>query len=134
MITLKHYYRHLYYQQEQQWIEALEKRSLGPDQLVAVSKSYGMSELLMVRETFKMPIMIMLYTVLVISACFHAFNGLWTFFITWGATLSVKSQRMMRTISTVLMFLVAFLGLACYLGNILDQLETIGRYGCRKKR
>lgn len=105
------------YDQDRQWIEALEQRPIGADQLIAVSKSYGMAELLMVRDTFKIPIMLVLYTVLVISACFHAFNGLWTFLITWGVSLSVKSQRLTRIFSTVLMFLVGFLGLAAIWGT-----------------
>lgn len=105
------------YNQEKKWIKALGHRPVGPDQLIAVSDSYGMAELLMVRETFKMPMMLFLYTVLVISSCFHAFNGLWTFLITWGITLSAKSQRVARSLSTVLMLMIAFLGLAAIWGT-----------------
>lgn len=105
------------YRQEGEWVAALEKRPLQEEQVVAISKSYGIAELLMVRETFKQPIMLILYTVLVISTCFHAFNGFWTFLITWGVSLSVKSQRFARKISTALMLLIAFLGLAAIWGT-----------------
>lgn len=100
-----------------EWVEALETHPLDPNQLLAVTKDFGTAELLMVRDTFKMPIMLVLYTLLVISACFHAFNGLWTFCITWGVTLSPRSQNVMRKISTSLMILIGFLGLAAIWGT-----------------
>jgi succinate dehydrogenase / fumarate reductase, cytochrome b subunit len=80
--------------------------------LAAVAKDFGTAELLMVRETFKSPLMILIYTILVLAACFHAFNGLWTFMITWGVVLSESAQRMMLKGTTFLMFLVTFFGLA----------------------
>lgn len=99
-------------QQQQSFISALERRPLKSGQVVAVAPDFGTAELLMVRETFKMPVMIVLYTILVLSACYHGFNGLWTFMITWGVTLTQRSQKIMRHISTVLMVMVAFLGLS----------------------
>lgn len=103
--------------QQQDWLNALNKYSLQAGQLLAVSKDFGTAELLMVRETFKMPSMIFLYTVLVLSACFHAFNGLWTFCITWGLTLSEASQNKMKKVAFLLMFVVTFLGLATIWGT-----------------
>lgn len=103
--------------QQPEWRSALEKRPLAPHQMMAVAKDFGTAELLMVRETFKMPLMLILYTVLVLSACFHAFNGLWTFCITWGVTLSVNSQKNMRRVAIFLMFAIGFLGLAAIWGS-----------------
>jgi len=103
--------------QEQHWVNALERRPLDAHQLVAVSKSFGMAELLMVRNTFKNPWMILLYTLFVGFACFHAFNGLWTSFIRWGITLSEYSQDLMRKVSWFLMLLIGFLGLAAIWGT-----------------
>jgi succinate dehydrogenase / fumarate reductase cytochrome b subunit len=71
----------------------------------------GSAIFLMVRETFKSPIMVILYSIFVIVACYHAFNGLWTFMITWGITLTRRSQRRMRTITNVLMTITTILGL-----------------------
>lgn len=105
------------YHQQENWTKALQSETLSSGELMAVAPSFGVSELLMVRETFKMPIMLILYTVLVLSACFHAFNGLWTFMITWGVTLSVHSQNVMRIIAWGLMGLIAFLGLAAIWGT-----------------
>jgi succinate dehydrogenase / fumarate reductase cytochrome b subunit len=98
--------------QQQAFISALERRPLKPGQVIAVAPDFGTAELLMVRETFKMPVMIALYTIFVLSACYHGFNGLWTFMVTWGVTLTQHSQKIMRHISTLLMLLIAFLGLS----------------------
>lgn len=105
------------HEQRLNWLEAVEKRPLKKGQVIAVTKNYGTAELLMVRETFKMPLMLALYTLFVLSACFHGFNGLWTFMITWGVTLTESSQRLMRILSTALMCLVAFMGLAAIWGT-----------------
>ena len=104
-------------EQQRQWVKALEQRPLEPGQLLVVANNFGTAELMMVRETFKMPAMLFLYTVFVLSACFHGYNGLWTFMISWGATLSVASQRLMRVITNAIMFLIAFLGLAAIWGT-----------------
>lgn len=105
------------YEQRLDWIQAVRKRPLKEGQVIAVTDTFGMAELLMVRETFKMPLMLALYTIFVLSACFHGFNGLWTFMISWGVALNESSQRIMRTISTGLMVLVASMGLAAIWGT-----------------
>lgn len=99
-------------EQERSWLHALEKRPLKDGELMAVSDSFGTAELLMVRDTFKTPLMIVLYTLLVLATCFHAFNGLWTFMISWGVTLTQRAQAWMRMVTTILMVGVAGLGLA----------------------
>lgn len=81
-------------------------------QISALSPDFGTAVLLMVRDTFKSPLMIFLYTIFVLAATFHAFNGLWTFMITWGITLTANSQRLMRKCAVTLMVLLSFLGLA----------------------
>lgn len=104
-------------QEEKLWLETLEKRQLKNGQVVAIVDNFGLASLLMVRETFKQPIMVALYTGLVLATCFHAFNGLWTFMISWGVTLTERSQRGMRTLATALMVFVTFLGLVAIWGN-----------------
>lgn len=98
--------------QEKQWIEALEKRPLSAGQAIAVTKDFGTAELLMLRETFKMPIMLVLYTVFVLAACYHGFNGIWTFLIKWGIALTPKIQSIMIKISVVIMVVIGSLGLS----------------------
>lgn len=99
-------------QEQHAYVEALETLPLKPGQVIAVAPDFGTAELLMVRETFKMPIMMVLYTLFVLSACYHGFNGLWTAMISWGVTLSQASQRLMRYICVTLMIGVSFLGLS----------------------
>lgn len=100
------------FDQQKKWLQALEFPLLNEGKVVAVTKSFGLAELLMVRDTFKMPIMLALYTIFVLSACYHGFNGLWTFMISWGITLSETSQKIMLKIATVLMVIVTFWGLS----------------------
>jgi succinate dehydrogenase / fumarate reductase cytochrome b subunit len=99
------------------WVEALRRKPVDTHQVVAVSKDFGTASLLIVRDTFKSPFMVALYSLFVLIACYHAFNGLWTFLITWGVTLTEKSQRLALVLSTSLMVLVAFLGLAAAIGT-----------------
>lgn len=80
--------------------------------IIAEANSFGTALLLVVRETFKSPLYCVLYTIFVLSSCFHASNGLWTFCITWGLTLNESSRVLMRRISNGLMALLAFFGCA----------------------
>lgn len=91
---------------------ALQEWPLKEDQRVIVAPSFGVAELLVVRDTFKSPLMMLLYTGLVLAACFHGFNGLWTFMISWGITLTARSQQGMRACAVFLMVLVTLLGFA----------------------
>lgn len=104
--------RHQAIKQELEWLKALQKHSLNKGELMAVSDNFGTAELLMLRNTFKVPIMLVLYTLLVLTTCFHAFNGLWTFMISWGVTLTQKSQDLMRALSIMLMVFIGGLGLS----------------------
>lgn len=108
--------------QKENWISALERENVQEHQLIAVSPSFGVIELLLVRRIFKSPLMIFLYTGLVLATCFHAFNGLWTAMITWGITLTARSQMLMRSCAIVLMVLVSFLGLTAIWGTYLFNL------------
>lgn len=99
------------------FVEALEVKPLKKGQVIAVANEFGTAVLLSVRETFKSPLMLVLYTLFVLSACFHAFNGLWTFMITWGISLTSRSQMKMRWLANGLMVLIAFLGLAAIWGT-----------------
>lgn len=103
--------------QELIWLSQLEKFHLRNDQAIIVAKSFGVAELMMVRDTFKNPIMIILYSGLVLAACFHGFNGLWSFMINMGITLNAHAQRVMQTIAVFLMVIVTFMGLIAIWGT-----------------
>lgn len=81
-------------------------------EVMGVSTSFGKIELLMVRDTFKSPLMMILYSIFVIFACFHAFNGLWTGLIKWGVTITYQSQMWMLKIAWGIMGAVMLLGLS----------------------
>lgn len=101
------------------WKVLLHEDFVNPGKLKAETLSFGIAELLSVRDTFKMPLMAILYTLFVFAATFHGFNGLWTFCITWGLTLTEKSQKLMRKITTVMMGIITFLGLSAIWGTYL---------------
>ncbi len=98
-------------EQQRGWVDALHHMPINETQVLAAAKNFGTAELLIVRETFKNPLMMVLYTLFVLAACYHAFNGLWTCLITWGVILTAASQKAMKKVSVALMVLVAFLGL-----------------------
>lgn len=100
-----------------QWIAAATKKSLKQGEVMAISPNAGTAFLLILRQTFKSPLMVILYTILVVATCYHAFNGIWTSMITWGVTLSRRSQRRMRSVTTFFMILVTCLGLLSIWGT-----------------
>ncbi len=105
-------------------VRALKGFSLKEGQVVASCPEFGTASLLSVRDTFKNPIYVFFYTIFVLSAAFHAFNGLWTFLISWGIVLRVASQKTMGKFAVGLMILVAFLGLMAIWGTYLLNLRN----------
>lgn len=112
------------YQQKIAWVEMLEKQKIASNEVVAVAKKFGTASLLTVRDTFKSPAYAVLYTIFVLSACFHGFNGLWTFCITWGLIVKAAAQKRATKWAWGLMVIVAFLGLAAIWGTYWLNLKT----------
>lgn len=112
------------YKERLLWSKKLNDFHLKDKQVLAVAENFGVAELLMVRDVFKSPIMMFLYTGLVIAACFHGFNGLWTFMIRWGFTLTARAQFWMKRVSLFLMVLISFLGLAAIWGTYWINLKS----------
>ena len=111
-------------EQEQEWLKAVESRPLSEGQVVAVTKDFGTAELLVVRETFKWPFMMALYTIFVLAAVYHGYNGMWTFLITWGFTLTPRSQDLSRKFTNLLMLAIGFMGLIAIWGSYWINLKT----------
>ncbi len=105
------------YEDQVNWVERLESHHLMQGEVVAASTDFGIATVLAVRDTFKNPIYCTLYTIFVLAACFHAFNGFWTFLITWGWVLKMAAQRAWVTVAIVLMLVILFLGLAAIWGT-----------------
>jgi succinate dehydrogenase / fumarate reductase cytochrome b subunit len=112
------------YEQKVAWVRMLEKQKVGLTQVVAVAPDMGTAMLLAVRDTFKSPLYVGLYTIFVLAACFHAFNGFWTFLITWGVVLKVSAQKGALKLAWGFMALVAFLGLAAIWGTYFLNLKA----------
>ncbi|NGX61794.1 MAG: Succinate dehydrogenase cytochrome b558 subunit [Chlamydiae bacterium] len=100
-----------------EWMEAARKKRLKKGKVLAVSPNAGGAFFLSVRETFKSPLMVILYSIFVVTAAYHGFNGLWTFCISWGLTLTRRSQRVARFITTLLMGVVMLMGLVSIWGT-----------------
>ncbi len=106
------------------FLDALLKQKLKKDEVIAVTDSFGTASLLLVRDTFKSPLYVGLYTIFVLAACFHAFNGFWTFLITWGVVLRLAAQKTMVNFAIGLMVLISFLGLAAIWGTYFLNLKS----------
>ncbi len=87
------------------------------EEVVATAPTPGKAMLLMVRETFKSVWMSVLYSVFVLAAAFHAFNGFWTSLITWGVLLSYRSQKAVLPMCWMGVAVLSFLGLAAIWGS-----------------
>lgn len=102
---------------QQKWLKAAESKPLKSNQVIAVAPSPGVAFLLNIRETMRDPWMISLYSIFVIIAVYHAFNGLWTASIVWGVTLTARSQLLMKRLAILFMIVLGFLGLAAVWGT-----------------
>jgi succinate dehydrogenase / fumarate reductase cytochrome b subunit len=114
-------------QQRQQviaWQDALERWHLTDKERVAVTKDFGTATLLMVRDTFKSLPMAVFYTIFVIAACYHAFNGLWSAGISWGVTLGERMQQRALRLWQGVMLLTIFLGLVAIWATYWITLKT----------
>ncbi len=87
------------------------------DQVIATAASPGKAMVLKVREIFQNGWMAAFYTLFVLAAAFHAFNGMWTALITWGAILSYRAQRAFIPLCWGGVAILAFLGLAAIWGS-----------------
>jgi succinate dehydrogenase / fumarate reductase cytochrome b subunit len=88
----------------------VQKTALETVQVVA--KNPGVAMLFMVRDKFKSIWVSGFYTIFVMAAAYHAWNGFWTFLITWGIVLSYRAQRSMIPVSVIGMGVSIALGLA----------------------
>lgn len=113
------------YQAQRDHIRGLESRNLQTaGDVMVVSPNFGDILLLSVRQTFQSVPMCILYTIFVIAAVYHGFNGLWTMLITWGVMLSKRSQERMVPFCIGLMFVIGFLGMVSIWGTYFINLKT----------
>lgn len=106
------------------WLQGLTKRKPSHDEVIAESPDFGTAVLLVVRDSFRSVFKSILYTIFVIAAVYHGFNGLWTFMITWGIVLKMRSQSKAVNWCVGIMLLVGFLGLASIWGTYFINLRN----------
>lgn len=106
------------------YLEGLTYRSINKHEVIAEASDFGTATLLIVRDSFKSPIKCILYTLFVLAAVFHGFNGLWTFLITWGIVLRMRSQSLAVNWCYAAMVLLALLGLAAVWGTYFINLRN----------
>lgn len=66
----------------------------------------------MMAEIFSNPFMVAFYLVGVISTIFHFSNGLWSFAVSWGLTISPKSQKIMTYVTLIIFVLLSYVGVS----------------------
>lgn len=99
------------------YTDGLGYRTVSKKQVIAESPSFGTVTLLNVRDSFKHVWIAALYTVFVLAAVFHAYNGLWTFLITWGVVLRIPVQKTAVKLCYAFMALMGALGLFAIWGT-----------------
>lgn len=109
---------HLYYMRFLQEPELVNEQYVAvlSDNVVVQADTVGKAFLMVLTDTFSSLFLCIAYSLFVILAAFHGCNGLWSFAITWGITLSERSRIVVRRISNALMLLLVFLGLVCIWG------------------
>lgn len=119
--TLKQYQS---LENKKNWLKGLTKRNVSRGEVIAESTDFGTAMLLVVRDSFRSVFKAILYTIFVLSAVYHGFNGLWTFMITWGVVLKMRSQSRAVNWCVGIMMVVGFLGLASIWGTYFINLRN----------
>ncbi|CAM4200277.1 succinate dehydrogenase [Bacillus manliponensis] len=78
----------------------------------------------MMADILNNPAMFAFYLVGVISTIFHFANGLWTFFISWGITVSPRSQRISTFVTIGIFLALSYVGVSSLLAFIDPQLAN----------
>ena len=57
------------------------------------------------------PLVLVLYIIGIVAATYHFSNGIWTFLITWGVTISPKSQKVFSYITFGIFLVITYIGI-----------------------
>ncbi|NEU29827.1 succinate dehydrogenase [bacterium LRH843] len=79
----------------------------------------------MMSDILSSPFMLIFYIVGVVSATFHLSNGLWSFAVSWGITVTPRSQQIMTYITIVFFFALTIVGIRAILAFINPDLANI---------
>ncbi|PGS44857.1 succinate dehydrogenase [Bacillus cereus] len=78
----------------------------------------------MMADILNDPAMFAFYLVGVVSTIFHFANGLWTFCISWGITVSPRSQRISTYVTLAIFLGLSYVGVSALLAFIDPQLAN----------
>ena len=79
----------------------------------------------MMENILSNPGMFIFYTIGVLSAVFHLANGLWSFFISWGITVSPRSQRISTYVTLAIFFALSIVGIRALFAFVDPQLANM---------
>jgi succinate dehydrogenase / fumarate reductase, cytochrome b subunit len=72
----------------------------------------------MMENILSNPFMLAFYIIGVISAIFHFANGLWSFFISWGITMTPRSQQISTYVTMVIFVALSVVGVRALLAFV----------------
>ena len=70
------------------------------------------------------PLLMTLYIVGIVAACFHFSNGLWSFLISWGITVGPRSQRVSSVLCLGIFVIVTFMFVLSLVTFRNDEFQT----------
>ncbi|RBW69034.1 succinate dehydrogenase cytochrome b558 subunit [Bacillus taeanensis] len=65
----------------------------------------------MMADILASPVAVVLYLIGVISVIFHFSNGLWSFFVSWGLTVTPRSQKLFSYVTMVIFIALSIVGI-----------------------
>jgi succinate dehydrogenase / fumarate reductase, cytochrome b subunit len=72
----------------------------------------------MMENILASPVMLIFYLVGVISAIFHFANGLWSFCVSWGLTITPRSQQILTYVTMGIFVVVSIIGVRAILAFV----------------
>ncbi|MFY4774670.1 succinate dehydrogenase cytochrome b558 subunit [Metabacillus sp. RGM 3146] len=66
----------------------------------------------MMANIFHNPFMVAFYVVGLVSTVFHFSNGLWSFLVTWGITVSPRSQAISTYVTGIVFVVLSYIGIS----------------------
>ncbi|KGA98136.1 succinate dehydrogenase cytochrome B558 [Alkalihalobacillus alcalophilus ATCC 27647 = CGMCC 1.3604] len=79
----------------------------------------------MMADILSSPFMLAFYILGVVSATFHLANGIWSFLVSWGITVTPRSQRIATYVTMAIFFALTFVGIRAILAFINPELANI---------
>lgn len=65
----------------------------------------------MMADILSNPLMVVFYSIGILSAVFHFSNGIWSFLVHWGITVGPRSQRLATYLTMGIFVIISYIGL-----------------------